>query len=58
METAYNITIYACLKSLFEKSHIKYMHATLLHYLLDFIMYKMLKAHTEKTWEGLDIILY
>lgn len=53
METVYNIKMYACLNYLFEKSHVKYMHTTLLLYLWDFIMYKMLKAHTETTWVGL-----
>lgn len=58
METVYNIKIYACLNYLFEKSHVKYMHAALLLYLSDFIMYKMLKVHTETIWVELYIILY
>lgn len=42
METVHNIKMYACLNYLFEKSHVKYMHAALLLYFSDFIM------HTQK----------
>lgn len=59
METVYNIKMYACLNYLFEKSHVKYMHTTLLLYLWDFYYVQGAKSTHRNNMGGvIYIVMY